>query len=147
MRVRHHLRTLVSTRRIGQFFSIGVFGAIVDTLTLLALVEFLGTGPTLAKIGSAEASICLMFVLNEYWTFRQVGKRDLWPLIRRFGKSNLVRWIGAGIALVVLHVLHQRFGVWYLLANIVGIGVGFVANYIFESLVTWQVSQNKAASP
>jgi putative flippase GtrA len=31
------------------------------------------------------------------------------------------------------------YGVWYLLANAAGIGVGFQANYTFESLVTWRV--------
>ncbi|MFC7165211.1 GtrA family protein [Halospeciosus flavus] len=131
---------------MGQFFSVGVLGAVVDTLALLALVEVLGVAPTPAKIGSAEASICLMFVLNEFWTFQQVGERDPWAVLRRFGKSNLVRWVGAGIALVVLHVLTQQFGVWYLLANVAGIGVGFVANYVFESLLTWKVSREEPIS-
>ncbi|NEU58820.1 GtrA family protein [Halorussus sp. MSC15.2] len=59
--------------------------------------------------------------------------RSFGSLVRRFLKSNVVRTGGVGVAVLVLHVLHNVFGLWYLLANVAGIGVGFVVNYVFES--------------
>ncbi|WP_435102329.1 GtrA family protein [Halarchaeum sp. P4] len=138
--MRRLLRALLSGRRVGQFLSVGVLGAVIDTVGLLVLVEATGADPTLAKVGSAELSICVMFVLNEYWTFRQARTPGRGSLLRRFGRSNLVRWVGAGIALCVLTVLNGWFGVWYVAANVAGIGVGFVVNYVAESTITWRIA-------
>lgn len=132
---------LLSVVRMGQFLSVGVVGAVCDNAVLVALVELAGLGPTLAKVGSAETAILLMFVLNEHWTFAGTGEASRRGVVRRLLTSNVVRLGGAATALVVLHVLTTRFGVWYLAANVVGIGVGFVVNYVFESLLTWRVTR------
>lgn len=112
---------------------------LVDMGLLTLLVELGGLTPTLAKIGSAEFSIIIMFVLNEYWTFSESSKESTESILYRFGRSNIVRWGGAGVALLILHLLTAIFGIWYLLANAIGIGVGVIFNYIFESLITWQI--------
>jgi putative flippase GtrA len=130
---------LLSAVRMGQFLSVGVLGAVVDNAVLAALVEFAAIQPTVAKIGSAEAAIVLMFLLNEHWTFADTGTVSYAALGRRFLTSNTVRIGGAATALVVLYLLHEQFGVWYLAANVAGIGVGFVVNYVLESLFTWRV--------
>ncbi|WP_246988181.1 GtrA family protein [Halorientalis marina] len=130
---------LLSVVRMGQFLSVGILGAVVDNAVLVAVVEFAAVQPTLAKIASAEAAIVLMFLLNENWTFSETGTVSYAALARRFLTSNTVRIGGAATALVVLHVLHEQFGVWYLAANVAGIGVGFVVNYVLESRFTWRV--------
>lgn len=132
------LRSLV---RLKQFLSVGVTGAVCDTVVLVGLVEWVGLQPSVGKVGSAETAIVLMFVLNEYWTFSEAGSPGILPVIRRFLTSHLVRAGGAGTALVVLYVLHTWFGIWYLLANILGMVFGFFVNYVFESLVTWRVGR------
>ena len=61
--------------------------------------------------------------------------------------SRLVKGCDSGavcgflVTLAVLAVLVRRFDVWYVTANVVGIGVGFFVNYTCESLYTWQVHQ------
>ena len=79
-----------------------------------------------------------MFILNDYWTFDESGKENTRELLRRFARSNVVRWGGAGVALLVLHLLTTTLAVWYLLANAIGIGIGVIFNYVFESLITWK---------
>ncbi|NHN42159.1 GtrA family protein [Halorubellus sp. JP-L1] len=132
-------RSLLEPTRFAQFLSIGVIGAIVDNSVLVLLVEAAALAPTVAAFGAKESSILLMFALNERWTFEaQSGggyKRRLWRLV----KSNAVRVAGASIGIATLYVLHVRFGIWYLAANVLGIGVGFLFNYTLEALVTWSV--------
>ncbi len=140
-------RALASGIRFGQFLSVGVVGAICDNAVLLGLTS-LGVLPVAAKLVGAETAIIVMFAANERWTFAEQGRGGLRALVRRFFTSNLVRAGGVLVATGVFALL-VRFqttsipvggtDLWYLGANLVGIGVGFVVNYIAESLFTWQV--------
>lgn len=130
-------RVLVS-KRLGQFFSVGLVGLICDTLVLVALVELFRLSPVVAKLGSAEAAIVLMFVINDRWTFRGMGEADPFSVLRRLLRSNLVRTGGVLVALTTLYVCHEYLGIWYFVANVIGVGTGFLVNYVFETLVTWR---------
>lgn len=138
-KVQRHLRRLVSAERMGKFLSVGVIGFAADMAVIALLVEVTGLAPWQAKPFSAEAAILLMFVLNERWTFTDLGEDGVWPLLRRLGTSNGVRLGGFLVAWAVLSLLVEYANFWYPLANACGIGVGFVVNYTFESLLTWQV--------
>lgn len=138
-RLRDRADALRSGVRFGQFLSVGVLGAIFDFLVLTALVEAGGLPAELAKLASAETAIVVMFVANERWTFADWGRRGVRPLASRFLRSNVVRAGGAGVAWIVLVVLVRTAGVHYLVANAAGIGVGFLVNYVLESVVTWRV--------
>lgn len=137
--LRRRVRALVSSVRFGQFVSVGVVGFLVDNAVLALCVELFGLSLLAAKLVGAETAIVVMFVLNERWTFADAGGSSPRELLRRFLTSNLVRVGGVGVATGVLLALNGLFGVWYLLANVIGIGAGFVVNYTFESLVTWRI--------
>lgn len=134
-----HFEHLASAVRFGQFLSVGVVGMLFDTAVIFLLTDLWNVGPFPAKLASAETAIIVMFVLNERWTFSRWGQASSAALLRRFLKSNLVRSGGVAVATAVLLVLNTWFGVWVVLANVIGIGVGFVVNYVFESLFTWKV--------
>lgn len=140
MTLTEDIRTASSGMRAGQFFSVGIVGAVFDTVVLTLIVEFGGIAPFWAKFASAEVTIALMFVLNDRWTFAGETPNALVPALKRFVRSNLVRVGGVAVALLVLYVLHGLFGIWYPLANIAGIGVGVGVNYVAESLFTWRVA-------
>jgi len=137
--IRARLRAIASGMRFGRFVSVGVVGFVVDTIVITLLtVGF--TVPTLgAKLASAETAIIVMFALNERWTFQRWGEAEFISLLRRFVTSNLVRTGGVAVATAVLLALNGWFGVWVPVANAIGIGVGFLVNFVFESLLTWRV--------
>ncbi|MEE6210344.1 GtrA family protein [Salarchaeum sp. III] len=139
MTLTEDIQALIRGVRAGQFLSVGIMGALFDTLVLTLVVEFAGIEPFWAKFVSAEAAIILMFVVNDRWTFSGEAGGGLVPTGKRFVRSNVVRAGGVAVALSVLYVLNGQFGVWYALANVIGIGVGFVVNYVAESLFTWRV--------
>jgi putative flippase GtrA len=130
---------LVAPERFQRFLVTGGLGMVVDMAVLALVVETGWLRPVLGKVVSAESAFLVMFVVNETWTFSRFGTGEWRDLGRRFASSHGVRLLGVAIALGVLYVLHSLYGVWYLLANAAGIGVGFLANYTFESLVTWRV--------
>lgn len=140
MTLTEDVQALIGGVRVGQFLSVGIVGALFDTVMLTLIVEFGGVDPFWAKLVSAEATIVLMFVLNDRWTFAGEATGALRPALKRLVRSNLVRTGGVAVALSVLYVLHGHFGIWYALANIVGIGAGVVVNYVAESVFTWRVT-------
>ncbi|MCU4973353.1 GtrA family protein [Halobacteria archaeon AArc-m2/3/4] len=140
--VRTRLEALYSVR-LGQFASVGLVGAAVDNLALFALVELTVLGPVVAKVIAWELAIIVIFVINERWTFSDFGSTDVDAIGRRFLRSNVVRAGGFLVTLSVLTGLVYGFGVWYMAANVVGIGVGFFVNYSLESLYTWQVQHDE----
>ncbi|WP_255170222.1 GtrA family protein [Natrononativus amylolyticus] len=140
--VRSRLAALRSSERFAQFASVGFVGATVDNAVLVLLVELTVLGPVLAKVIAWELAIAVIFVVNERWTFDSHGKSGSRALGRRFLRSNLVRLAGLLVSLSVLAVLVYGFGVWYLAANVIGIGIGFFVNYTFESLYTWKVHRS-----
>jgi len=140
--VRIRLKALLSSTRLGQFASVGVVGATVDTFALFLLVEVTILGPVGGKVLAWELGIAVIFVINERWTFATYGDPGARALGRRFLRSNAVRFAGFIVTLTVLTILVYWFDVWYLAANVIGIGVGFVVNYTCESLYTWKVHRD-----
>jgi putative flippase GtrA len=149
--LRVRLRALASGVRFGQFASVGALGAVIDNAVLGALLNA-GVGPELAKLAGAEAAIVVMFLVNEHWTFAEEGATGTGAFLRRLLTSNLVRAGGVLVATVVFSLVYRSFDVsvavagfefWFLVANMTGIGVGLLVNYVAESLFTWRVTDER----
>jgi len=142
------IRALASGKRIGQFVSVGVGGASLETVIVLVLTGLFAASALPAKAVGAEASITLMFLLNDRFTFAGEGSETLRAKGRRYLKSHTVRLGGLAIAFGTLYVLVNWTSIdvvvygltlWPTIANVIGIGVGMVVNYVAESLFTWRV--------
>jgi len=118
--------------RMIQFGIISLSGLMLENIFLYLLIEYAGLELVFGKLIGAEVSIAMMFFLNNRYTFRERPGITF----KRFLKSNLVRSGGIIIALIVLQI-GVSLGLWYLLANTLGIIVGFVFNFAMESVYTW----------
>ncbi|POG55531.1 GtrA family protein [Haloferax marisrubri] len=148
MAIESKLDILIDHTRISRFVSVGIVGATIETIIVAILTGFLGINPLVAKAVGAETSISTMFVVNDQWTFANVGGSRLVLVVRRWIKSHAVRVVGLSVAFSVLYLLTSvvEFSIpvagvelWPTVANLTGIGVGMSINYIAESLFTWQV--------
>jgi len=139
---------LLSGVRIGQFVSVGAVGASLETALVAVLTTAAAAPPLAAKAVGAEASISLMFLLNDRYTFGAEGAVGAVALVRRWARSHLVRVGGLAVAFATLWLLTARTDVtlalagrdlWPTVANLIGIGVGLSLNYVAESVFTWRV--------
>jgi len=131
--VKKLLETVADVKRTIKFCATSVLGLGLETVVLIFLVEILNSPLLVAKLVGAEASIAAMFILNNRYTYSgEPGK-----IMTRFLKSNLVRTGGILISLVALEA-GVRLGIWYPLANIIGVCIGFAFNYGFETVYTWK---------
>jgi putative flippase GtrA len=142
------LGALLSTVRFGKFASVGAAGAALETAIVTVLTVIFGIYGLFAKAVGAEASISLMFLLNEHWTFAEEGPEDRRSLLARYLRSHLVRAGGLALAFLVLAALLELTDVallvagrdfWPPVANLLSIGVAMSVNYVAESLFTWRV--------
>jgi len=145
------LASLKSGVRFGKFVSVGAIGAAFDVAVLVTLTEGLGVLPEVATLVGIETAILVMFLINEHWTFAGEGRDGRRSFARRLVKSHAVRAGGSLTQFVVfvavfrgvdVVLLLSGFDLWLVVAKGVGIGVGMVVNYVFESLFTWQVHVN-----
>ena len=145
------LRALAAAGRIWRFVSVGAAGATLETVIVALLTSGVlarTAPPLLAKAVGAEASITLMFLVNDRWTFAGAGEAGFVSRCRRYGRSHLVRVGGLAVAFATLFaltawtdvtILVDGADLWPTVANVVAIGAGMTLNYVAESLVTWRV--------
>lgn len=142
------ISALWSPSIITQFVSIGVVGAVAETIIVAVATTGFGISSLAAKAVGAEVSIVIMFLLNDRITFSSEGSAGLGHLIRRWGRSHVVRIGGLAVAFATLWLLTAKTNVrlsvagadlWPTVANGIGIGVGMVINYIGECLFTWEL--------
>lgn len=149
------ISALWSPSNITQFVSIGVIGAVAETIIVAVSTTGLGVSPLAAKAVGAEMSILIMFLLNDRITFAGEGSAGLGHLIRRWGRSHVVRVGGLAVAFATLWILTAKTNVqlriagadlWPTVANGIGICVGMVINYIGECLFTWKLGSSEQST-
>ncbi len=124
--------------RLIKFAVVGLSGIFVNEFMLWYLTEFLGLYYYVSSIIGIEASILSNFILNDMWTFRDrrvPGKKNM---MHRLLKYNVISWSTGSINWFVLVTLKEFFGVYYLIANLMGIFVAFIGNFILSSLWAWK---------
>jgi len=119
--------------RLLKFTLVGLSGVLVNEGFLWAFVNFLGWNQLLANIPATELAILNNFTWNDLWTFRDLKRR---PLLRRILSFHVAALTGAVVQFIIYAGL-VYLGVYYLLANLVGIVVSFVVRFLFNRNVTW----------
>lgn len=139
--IRHLLHLSWETgeiRRMAQFAAVGVSGVLVNLGILWTLTDYAGIYYLLSAVASIEASIVSNFVLNDLWTFRDRKESGVKQWMKRLGKFNLISLPAFPMQLVVMGILKEFFGMYYLLAALMGILVVFIWNFVANSLWTWR---------
>jgi dolichol-phosphate mannosyltransferase len=122
-----------------KFIIVGLSGVIVNlgTLWLISTLYPLFTN-TLFVIGSAiaiEISILWNFILHEIWTFsdRRVGS-----FVKRLAMFHLA--VSPGVVAQYFVAVLTRYGLYLnpLIAQLIGIAVGFPVNYVISELGVWK---------
>ena len=126
-------------QRIIKFMLVGISGIVVNLGLLWLLTEVFGIYYMYSAAFSIETSIISNFMLNDIWTFRDRRLRTSDPYFKRLIKYNFVAMGGLLINLIILYTLKEFLGIHYLIADLVGIFVAFVWNFILSTLWTWKV--------
>lgn len=139
-RLRAQLRGLVEGPHrvmLRRFVVVGVAAAVVQLALLAALVEWGGLQYLLAAVVAIETTIILQYFANNAWTFRMTRHTTRAEYLSGLLRTNLVRGTAIPIQLGVLWGLVSLLGVFYLLANVLAIGISGLYRYALDSTWTW----------
>jgi putative flippase GtrA len=118
---------------------VGASGVGVNNVALL-LLHGLAAVPLMAASAIAvELAVVHNYVLNEVWTFRP-GRLSA----RRFGAFNAVALGALSVNVGILQLLTFA-GVFYLLANVVGVAAAFLVNLALSTTWIWSDRTNGAS--
>lgn len=123
---------VVNQAALVLFYEVIFAGMRTDADTIIG-----GINPRLlvSSIIAVEIAIIARFLLNDMWTFRD--RRDA-PFVRRFVTSNVSSLGSPLISIAVVNILTPVFGINYLVANTIGIALGFGWNYLWSTKVVWR---------
>lgn len=116
-----------------KFAAVGASGVIVNSSVLFILVSLFGLPLVPAGAIATEISIFTNFMLNDRITFVS-PKEGAWL---RFVKFNVICLGGSAIHVSILWALAEYWGIYYLVANLGGVGIAFLWNYFINKKVTW----------
>lgn len=122
-----------------KYCCVGVSGVLINLGFYIFITRKVGLEPTLAAPLAIELSIVSNFVLNNIWTFKI--RSAIGSLRRKFVKFHLVAGVSGLVNYLVFLLLLRALGVNDILANLIGISVGTVFNYMLNSFWTWQRSE------
>ncbi len=123
--------------RFLRFCAVGSVGAVVNLVVLYSLTES-GVFYLLSGFIGIEAAVLLNFMLNRSWTFKDRGTRGLRSVLTALYRDHAVRFVGIVLDLVILWILTSYVGVYYLLSQVIGIGVAMLWNYGGNQWWTWE---------
>ncbi|MEM4520790.1 MAG: glycosyltransferase family 2 protein [Candidatus Bathyarchaeia archaeon] len=122
--------------KFSRFAIVGASGVLVN-LGAMALTFKLGAPVDLASISGIETSILWNYVWHEIWTFKYWFKGGLKSILLRYTYYHLSVLVGAFTQYIVMKILYILFFMNPLLAQLAGIVVGLITNYIVSKLIVW----------
>jgi putative flippase GtrA len=116
-----------------KFSLVGASGLLVNTAALYLCYQWARLPLLMASILAVELAVVSNFVLNDQWTF---GERGL--SVVRFARFNIVSLGGLAITTVTLLLL-KNVGMYFLVANLFGVGLATAWNFVLNVLWTWRL--------
>ena len=142
--LRDQIEFLLNIPRLGfrnledfmKYSLVGVSGVFVNLGLYLFLTRYYEISEVVAPLIAIESALISNFILNNFWTF---GKRITQSRIRvKFVKFHLVSGFSALINYSAFLTLFLVFGLYDILANLIGIGLAVIVNYLINSNWTWK---------
>ncbi len=134
------LRSSAFMRRFLKFSIVGGSGVAVNMGLLYLLTEVVGLYYIISSLVAIETSVITNFILNDFWTWRDkrglTGSVFFIRLLKYNTSASLAAFIGN---FVTLTALTEIFGFYYLIANLIGIGVGVMINFFLNDRWTYKV--------
>ena len=118
--------------RLLKFGAVGATGVIINTTILYMLSRWVGFPLLLSSAIAVELAIVSNFFWNNRWTFACRSRS-----FARFVKFNVASLVGLTVNVTAVWGL-TRAGLYFLIANLVGIGIGVAVNYAGSVVWVWR---------
>ena len=119
-----------------KYSIVGSSGVLINLGGYVFLTRHLGIAPEVAPILSIEASLLSNFLFNNFWTFKyRIIKSGFSSRLFQF---HLVAGLSGIINYAIFFAAYTSLMMNDIFANLLGIGVAALANYLINSNWTWK---------
>ncbi len=115
--------------RFIKFGIVGGSGVFVNMFLLWTGKEVLHLPLAVASLIAIVISIFTNFVLNNFWTWKDDSTTNKYSFFHRMWRYYITASLSAAINYITLIVLSEYVGIYYLIANLIGIGLGMIFNF------------------
>jgi putative flippase GtrA len=128
-------------KSVVKFTIAGGLASVVDLILLYFFHDPLGLDIVVAATLAFILSFLISFSLQKFWTFRDYGRG-------RTAGQFLLYFVNAVIGLnlngFLMHLLVNRYGVWYLLAQVIVIGAIGLGNFLVYKFIIFKKKYHEA---
>ena len=118
--------------RLVKFAIVGGSGIVVNTLMLWLCHDIIGLPVYLASPIAIFTAIFNNFHWNNYWTWNSRKDSYQHSYLHRLWRYYISAAFGASINYVILLLLVKFLSIHYLIANLVGIFLGMLSNFLLS---------------
>src|ERR687885_456298 len=139
-----------SAGRFWKFALVGTSGVLVKMLTLITLVEYFDTSPTIAWMAAVGVSILSNFLLNSSFTWRDIRHSSRIHFFLRGALAYPVAIVALGANFAVYYPLIKYVSAdfpYYVIAAFLGIIAGTSANFVLSSRFVFRQLTPKSLNP
>ena len=125
--------TIFKNKLLNQILKFGLVGGtafVIDYVLLYFCTEFLHIHYLISSIISFIVSVIFNYILSIKWVFDVKKKQD----VKDFVIFIILSVIGLGINSLIMYVMVEKFGVYYMLSKIVSTAVVMVYNFITRKI-------------
>lgn len=125
--------TIFKNKLLNQILKFGLVGCtafVIDYVLLYFCTEFLHIHYLISSIISFTVSVIFNYILSIKWVFDVKKKQD----VKDFVVFIILSVIGLGINSLIMYVMVEKFGVYYMLSKIVSTAVVMVYNFITRKI-------------
>ena len=151
-RIAYRLNDDSPFKQLARFVIVGVCGTLVNLGVLWLLRQFFPDGAVVILLSAIaiQVSILWNFTFHSLFTFKRYrrehrGRTALRAVASNLGKYQVTTALTQTIIFTCFVVL-SNLGVFYLLAQLLGIGAAFVINYYVSSTYIWAESKRRAVA-
>ncbi|MCB0278879.1 MAG: GtrA family protein [Calditrichaeota bacterium] len=126
--------------RFLKFFLVGAVGVLVNQGILILLHDYRHLSLSISSPVAIEFSILSNFLFNNNWTWKSSKSKSLFKRITNY---HLVSLISGALNYAVLLGLTMA-GLFYMWANLIGIAVAALLNFVLNHTWTFAESLNQS---
>ena len=117
-----------------KFVVVGGVGTIINISILYLLTEKAGVYYLISAIFSFIIAMSSNFILNKIWTFKENIKLGIWKKYLQFG---FVSMLALSVNLLFLYIFTEVLGIYYILSQILAIGMALMINFLGNKIWTF----------
>ncbi|MCA9378812.1 GtrA family protein, partial [Candidatus Dojkabacteria bacterium] len=120
--------------QFGKFALVGASGTLLNLAIVYLLTSRLEMHYILSAVIAFIVAMSSNFILNSLWTFRGSLERRAGTRYLQFALVSVLTLV---INLLVLAFLTEILGLYYLLSQLIGIGIGLIFNFVGNKVWTY----------